>query len=431
MVQKRVRFRTVVMCVGLSLANTARADGPPPPVHETAPFWEAAKRPEARRVDALLRQGRAQLYPALGLGLMLGSDLSAHRRAAVENAIARFERARALAPNDPEVLYLCGKALSLWERRLPSGRIEKKSREAIARFLALREVDPLYEAEHVAFELGVLYTRESEFAKAAEEYERALTLRVDETSRAVILGNLAEVTMMAGDLEGAVRLYERAIQEGSTDERLLSLWGLAVALDRLGEHGEALERARRALRDDQRPMGVLKQSSVFFVPAYEAFYYDGLGLLALAEEQAGETSSAQAIARDALKVVTRGTGTAATLVALKQVLSALADEGHRDRVATLLPAVEKAVSRVQAKGRADTKLTPEELAVEEREMRVLLSLAQSMRAFARYLDQGGRQGPWAEDARAHLDELSQWLTGADKREPAKGEKRANSSAAKR
>jgi tetratricopeptide (TPR) repeat protein len=417
-VEKGVRFLVLQLVAVWACASPAWAeDEPPPPVHVSSAFWEAARKPEARRVETLLRQGRAQLYPALGLGLMLGADLSAHRRAAVENAIARFERARALAPQDPEVLYLCGKALSLWERRTPSGRIEKKSRDAIARFEALRKVDPLYEAADVAFELGILFTRESDFARAAEEYQRALSLRIDEASRGVILGNLAEVTMMSGDLEEAVTLYERAIHEGGADERLLSLWGLAVALDRLGEHGEALERARRALRDDQRPMGVLKQSSVFFVPGYEAHYYDGLGLLALAEEQAGEGTDAETIARDAAKALSRASSPT-TLAALKQVLSALADEGQRARVATLLPLVEKAVARTQPRGKAerlekraaaldDASATPPE----DREARVLLSLAQSLRAFSRYLDQGGKSGPWAEDAEAHLEELGAWFAG--------------------
>jgi tetratricopeptide (TPR) repeat protein len=416
-VEKGVRRWVLGLVVSMVCAPAARAhDEPPRAEHVSSSFWEAARKPEARRVDTLLRQGRAQLYPALGLGLMLGADLSAHRRAAVENAIARFERARTLAPDDPEVLYLCGKALSLWERRSSSGRIEKKSREAIARFEALRKIDALYEAADVAFELGVLFTREGEFTRAAEEYSRALTLRIDEASRGVILGNLAEVTMMSGDLEEAVGFYERAIHEGGADERLLSLWGLAVALDRLGEHGEAMERARRALRDDQRPMGVLKQSSVFFVPPYEAHYYDGLGLLALAEEQAGEARSAEAIARDAAKALARATSPT-TLAALKQVLVALGDEGERVRVAALLPLVDKALARTQPKGRPERepkRPVSDEAAPEDREVRVILSIAQSLRAFTRYLGQGGKSGPWADDAEAHIETLASWFAPAAK-----------------
>ncbi len=408
MVEKDVRFPGLALLLCLLAASQARAELPREPVHTTSPFWKNARSPDARRVETLLRQGRAQLYPALGLGLMLGSDLSTHRRVAVENAIARFERARRLAPNDPEVLYLCGKALALWERRGPSGRLERRSRDAIMRFEALRRVDPLYEAEDVSFELGVLFTRESDYTRAAAEYERALSLRVDETSRGTILGNLAEVTMMAGNLEEAVRYYERAIQEGGSDERLLSLWGMAVALDRLGEHAESMERARRALRDDQRPMAVLKQSTVFFVPPYESHYYDGIGLLALAEEQAGEDGSAEAIARDASKVLAQG-ASLTSLVALKQVLDALSGEGHKDTVVHLLPLVEKALARAQAQRRGELRAVPEEAQLDARELRVLLSVAQALRAFTRYLDQGGKQGPWADDAQGHVDEIARWF----------------------
>jgi tetratricopeptide (TPR) repeat protein len=407
-VQKDVRFRGLVLLLLLVALPHAAADDVRAQVHSTSPFWKNARAPDARRVETLLRQGRAQLYPALGLGLMLGSDLSTHRRVAVENAIARFERARRLAPDDPEVLYLCGKALALWERRGPSGRLDRRSRDAIIRFEALRKVDPLYEAEDVAFELGVLFTRESDYVRASAEYERALALRIDETSRGTILGNLAEVTMMAGNLEEAVRYYERAIQEGGSDERLLSLWGLAVALDRLGEHAEALERAQRALRDDQRPMAVLKQSTVFFVPAYESHYYDGIGLLALAEDQAGEDGSAEAIARDASKVLARDVSPT-SLVALKQVLEALSNEGHKERLGHLLPLVDKALGRSQPQRRGKERTVPEEAALDAREIRVLLSLAQSLRSFTRYLDQGGKQSPWADDAQAHIDELTRWF----------------------
>jgi tetratricopeptide (TPR) repeat protein len=407
-VQNPVRFLTLALALWLLAAVDARADAPRAPVHTISPFWKNARSPDARRVETLLRQGRAQLYPALGLGLMLGSDLSTHRRVAVENAIARFERARRLAPDDPEVLYLCGKALALWERRGPSGRLDRRSRDAISRFEALRRVDPLYEAEDVAFELGVLFTREGDYGRAAAEYERALSLRIDETSRGTILGNLAEVTMMSGNLEEAVHYYERAIQEGGSDERLLSLWGLAVALDRLGEHAEALERARKALRDDQRPMAVLKQSTVFFVPPYESHYYDGIGLLAMAEEQAGEDGSAEQVARDAAKVLAQG-ASLTSLVALKQVLDAIAGEGHKEAVQHILPLVDKALAKAQAQRRGESRPVPEEASLDARELRVLLSVAQALRAFTRYLDQGGKQGPWADDAEAHVDEIARWF----------------------
>jgi tetratricopeptide (TPR) repeat protein len=395
--------------------SVAHADSVLQPVYVRSPFWEAARNPDAPRIDALLRQGRARLQPALGLGLLLGTDAFAHRRAGIENALARFERALTIDPQHAEALYLSGRALALWERRTPQGQVERRTQEAIARFEALSRVAPLYEAEDVAFELGVLYTREGDFVGASEAYKRALLLRVDGGSRSVLLGNLAEVMMMREDLDESVRLYEQAVAEGSREERVLSLWGLAVALDRLGEKGESMERARQAIRDDQRPMGALKQNSVFFVPAYESHYYDGLGLLALAEVEAAEQGKAEHIVNEFGRAVEAAASSSA-LLALKQVLASLEDEGHRELAEPLYAAVERALRKVPKQPKAQ-KTKQNEDSAEARALKVVLLSVQSLRAFARYLDRGGDQGPWANDARVHLTELSRWFTPSRRNKP--------------
>ncbi len=365
----------------------------------TAPFWRAAHNPDERRAETLVRQGRAQLYPALGLSMLAGPDATNHRRAAVENAITRFELARKLLPHDPEVLYMSAKALAMWERRSAGGRIEKRTQEAIARFTELREVDPDFEAYQVAFELGVLYTLQGDPTRAAEAYQRALGLRVDEGSSSATLSNLAEVTMMAGDLERAVELYEQSLAEGSPTERVLSRFGLAVALDRLGEHGEANAQAQRAIQEDQRPLGALRQSGVFFVPAYEAYYYEGLGLWALALGQAG---GLPALAR-AVQAAPRALGAASAdlTLSLKQVLVGLAEEGHDNLFSALRSGVERTLAKERAP-RGPMPRSPDDDALDTNDTRSVLSLVQSARAFARFLDAGGRQGPWARDAEAHL-----------------------------
>ncbi|MFT3923500.1 MAG: tetratricopeptide repeat protein [Myxococcales bacterium] len=377
-----------------------------------APFWQAAKNPDLARIDALLRQGRARLQPALGFGLLFGAEASIHRRTGVENALARFERALSIDPKHPEALYLAGKALALWERRTPQGKIERRTREAIERFEELRAVDPLYEAEDVAFELGVLLTREEDFRGAAEAYERALALRLGAGSPSTILSNLAEVSMQAEDLERAVSLYGRAALEGSREERVLALWGMAVALDRLGETGESLERAKLAIRDDQRPMAALKQGRVFFVPAYEAHYYDGLGLLAMADLEAGEGLSLEHLLANMQRALSRPAAVN-VLVGLRQQLAGLAEEGHGDLLQPLTQLVERNLSKLP---RPRPVLRSEEKPlVPEPAAKAGLLCVQSLRAFLRYLDASsklrGEQGPWALDARAHVDQLLAWLSG--------------------
>lgn len=347
--------------------------------------------------------------------MLAGPDASSHRRAAVENAIARFELALKLVPRDPEVLYLSAKALSLWERQRPGGRVDKRTREAISRFEELRTVDPDYEAYRVAFELGILHTLDGSPARAAHEYERALTLRMDEGSASTVLSNLAEVTMMAGDLERAVELYEQAVQEASPDDRVLARWGLAVALDRLGEHSEALAQADRAIADDQRPLGALRQSGVFFVPPYESYYYEGLGLLALAMQQSGGVAGLERASKNAARNLPGSS--AGLMLAIKQVLVSLSDEGHRELFAGLRASVEAALSK-ERKVRAPRPPTAEDAALDASDVKCLLSLVQSARAFSRFLDAGGKNGPWSRDASAHLSAIVGYLDGSSR--PASG-----------
>ena len=83
---------------------------------------------------------------------------------------------------------------------------------------------------------------------------------------------------------------------------------------------------------------------------------------------------------------------------------------RRDAVAPLLPLVDKALARAQAQRRGEARPVPEEASLDARELRVLLSIAQALRAFTRYLDQGGKQSPWADDAEAHVEEIARWFT---------------------
>lgn len=399
------KLTSIVACLG-AVANLAFAEDVLTPVHVRAPFWEVARNPDAARVASLLRQGRARLEPALALGILFGHDSAAHRRANLESALARFERALSLDPDNPEARYLAAKALASWERRAPNGSIERRTREAMQHFELLAAEHPLFEAENVAFELGVLYTREQDFARAEAAYARALRMRLGQNSRAKVLGNLAEVVMSQGDLERAVSLYEQALEDGLRHERVLSLWGLAVALDRLGEKSESLARARQALREDVRPMGALHQSGVFFVPAYELHYYEGLGFLALAYNEASETDKPAHLARDHARVLERAESSS-VLLSLKQTLSILEDEGHAALLKPLYSALERALKKSEKPAKLSSAEAPE--SAEVRAAKVVLHTVQALRAFARYLDRGGSTGIWATHASEHVAEISSWF----------------------
>jgi tetratricopeptide (TPR) repeat protein len=392
------------------------------PRHVSAPFWRRAREPEAARAEALVRQGRALLVPALRVSFLLGKDASIQRRVGIENALSRFERARELTPDDPELLFLTGRALSAWQRE-GGGRAQHKNAGAIESFLALRALDPWYEAETVAFELGILYTREARFREAQAEYERALRLRLEVDGDSAVLGNLAEVTMLAGDLERSVRLYERAVAEGSSDQRLLSLWGLAVALDRLGERARAIESAQEALRSDQQPMHVLDHGGVFFVPAHERHYYRGLGFLAQAQLAVGSRLAPTELPRVTLDLERVG-------AELLTQLARAAREAAQLRPAAREPDLELALSEIQARASGVLKHRAQRAVpgtggdarrteAAERGAQSLTALLESLSSFLRYLSGAGDDGPWSADARAHVDELQAALRRAALRAPIK------------
>jgi tetratricopeptide (TPR) repeat protein len=406
----------------LGIAVPAAADDMLAPRHVSAPFWRRAREPEAARAEALVRQGRALLVPALRVSFLLGKDASIQRRVGIENALSRFERARELTPDDPELLFLTGRALSAWQRE-GGGRAEHKNAEAIESFLALRALDPWYEAETVAFELGILYTREARFREAQAEYERALRLRLEVEGDSAVLGNLAEVTMLAGDLERSVRLYERAIGEGSSDQRLLSLWGLAVALDRLGERARAIESAQEALRSDQRPMHVLEQGGVFFVPAHERHYYRGLGFQAQAQLAASSRLAPTELPHVTLDLERVG---AEHLTQLARA----AREAIQLRPTAREPELEQALSEIQGRASAMLKHRAQRAVpgtggdarrteAAERGAQSLTALLESLSSFLRYLSGAGEDGPWSADARAHVEELQAALRRAALRAPIK------------
>jgi tetratricopeptide (TPR) repeat protein len=393
--------------------RTVQAEDVLAPRHVSAPFWQRAREPEAARAEALLRQGRALLVPALRVSFLLGKEASIQRRVGIENALSRFARARVLSPRDPELLFLTGKALAAWQREA-AGATEHKSSEAIECFLALRAIDPWYEAESVAFELGVLFTREGRFRDAQAEYERALRLRLEADTDSAALGNLAEVTMLAGDLERAVQLYEQAVAEGSSDQRLLSLWGLAVALDRLGERGRAIETAQDALRSDQQPMHVLEQGSVFFVPAHERLYYRGVGFLAQAQLTAGAQLAPTQLPQLVLDVQQVGTEPLTQLARASREAAQLGLDGPLSEIqARVLGALMRRAQRgapAGAGGGADAA---------ERSTRSLTALIDSLNSFVHYLRAAGEADAWSGDARAHIDELQAALRAVTFRSHAK------------
>lgn len=221
-------------------------------------------------------------------------------QARVQGAIARLQRARRLAPEDPKLVHALAHALARWQELGPPWECSVKRRddEAIELLELLETKHPSFAPEDVAFELGVLLTRASRFSEAASAYARADALAI-ESDGGMARANLAETQMLSGDLEGAVASYNRALDKAQQGHgHALAVWGLALALERSGDHARAVERLQRAFGMSDEGLSVLRSEGVFFVPAYEVYAYEALGhearaqLLTDATEQSAELRAA-------------------------------------------------------------------------------------------------------------------------------------------
>ncbi|MFI5308655.1 MAG: tetratricopeptide repeat protein [Polyangiales bacterium] len=321
-------------CAWLLLAlvapSAARAGRDALAEHAKASLWRGLGHAGERRAQDLFRQALAELRLAnrqlpdwvsvcsRTLGPGFGGDSlpslrgraralrelsrqALRKRAHVEAALVRLQRATELDPESPEILYALAEALMHWEQPGPTWRCESQRRddEALQTLQRLQREHPSFQADEIAFELAVLFARLQRFAEAGQAYAQSMTLSLDHGETSVALANLAEMTMLAGDLEGAVEHYGRALRVASSGRDYpLALWGRAVALDRLGEHDAAMQDAQKATETEGGHMLVLRSDGVFFEPPHEIDYYEGLGHEALAArpdaDRAGELAAAAA-----------------------------------------------------------------------------------------------------------------------------------------
>lgn len=275
-----------------------------------------------RRMGLLYRRhGLARLLQAMGTQRPYLGD--GPRWMLLEQALVRFERARRRIGEDPELAYYTAYALTRWQRPGRDGGLELRVDEAIDAWHRLRELAPDYMPDRVAYELALLHMRRHEFARARAEYEAALRHAIPPTVQianrfylanqseislaelfipldpAQLHGNMAEVTMLAGDLPAAAHHYRVALDRAiGPYTRTLAHFGLSLALSRMDDHEGALETAGQAIREDpagadpdaQRlhrahgPLAVLHLESVFFEPPWELHAYEAIGHEAWARE---------------------------------------------------------------------------------------------------------------------------------------------------
>jgi tetratricopeptide (TPR) repeat protein len=198
-------------------------------------------------------------------------------------------------PDDAGLQYLLGRAwaLSAEERDLACVRDARPIEQAIQAYSRSRMLTPGgTRAQEIATALGELHGKLGRLARASAEYDRAIALRrayvrathdSRDSELARLYGNSAEIFMAEGRLDEAIARYQLAVayQDGrtGTSSRLaLPYFGLGVALDRAGQIEKAHRALARALELDPH-LEQFQDSSVYFVPCGEHWYYEALAYL--------------------------------------------------------------------------------------------------------------------------------------------------------
>lgn len=253
------------LALGALAGGPARADTPPS-------MWERAKEPslsESYRVHVEVQRRLAQ-RDRFDVG---DSQLRTVR--------ALLERYNADKSKDPRLRFDLG---------LVYLRLEEyeKSAKTLASVLADVPDHPAAEEAWLRLAFACGHTGDHDCERRA--YTQVLRQATDELSRATPTLNLAETDMHLGNLREAVEGYREALRIAgrvpARETAPLAVWGLAVALDRSGDRIGAEKEARFA-RELERSMGVpnlLRSDGVFFMPAYEIHWYEGLGASAQAKQ---------------------------------------------------------------------------------------------------------------------------------------------------
>jgi tetratricopeptide (TPR) repeat protein len=256
-------------------ARGAGADTPPG-------SWQIARDPGAR--------DRWELHEAVRRDISFDqqSDLGTLRGAALEHARAQLEDADAAHSPDVRLRFDLGEVYE---------RLDLHDKAVALLDAALKEAPDHPSATHAWVMLAYAYAHLDHPKDERAAYEQYLQRERDDRFRVTALLNLAEADMRLGFLQEAVDGYRETIalavsqpmREGRNDE-VLATWGLAVALDRSGDPAGATAAARQATQIDNRirllgPPGtpdhgwalINNTDFVFFVPAYDRYWYLALG----------------------------------------------------------------------------------------------------------------------------------------------------------
>lgn len=286
---RRRRLFAATLAVALAMTGDAFAadadsdalppDAPPLQALSTPNGWERAKDPMASHDWIVHVQVRRMMTePLAGIdGDVFPDHGSSYRDAQYARALLALNDAFRRGSRDPLLRLDLGELLSLQERY-------KDAAEVLAHVLA--EAPSVPGAHNAWLSLAFAYAHLDDPVNEAHAYETYLRDEEESRDRTVATLNLAEANMRLHRLPEAIEGYREVETTAGKDPSrtsVLAVWGLAIALDRLGDTRGAAEQAKLATTLDPEDRDRLVRpvigdaTTVFFVPPYERYWYLALG----------------------------------------------------------------------------------------------------------------------------------------------------------
>jgi tetratricopeptide (TPR) repeat protein len=279
-------------CALLLAAGAARADTPPG-------AWDMARDPDARARWSLHVRVERMLSPARNDdGAAPDPRLDAELR--LEAARAMLEKED--AAHSPDVRLRFDLGIVYYELGDRQGGKLDLFQKAVDLLAPAVDAAPYEPAATEAFAVLVLaYAKMNRARDELATWRRYIPLIVDDSDRVGSMMNMGEAEMRLGHVDDALGTFREILRlcgelpnTGNNGRTyVLTLWDLAIALDRSGDPGEALDAAAKASR--MRVIGsrgnvvtgaglIASDPSVFFVPAWELEWYLALGASAEARD---------------------------------------------------------------------------------------------------------------------------------------------------
>ena len=266
------RRRAIGCCAAIALAQFVVSESRADP-----DVWTIASQPRLAADLAAYRD--AERF--LSASSRAGPD--ADRRLLLAMAVRSLDRVGAADSPDPRPPVMLGRVLSRLAQYAPAPQgteLLVRASEVLQRAIAADPDHPV--AVDARFALAVVWARLGQPRKEIAVYDELLEREPSRQERVVVITNRAEALMVAGDLDESVVGYRAAIRLAG--DQPLAHWGLAIALDRSGDEAGAVASAANALRFDPES-AALHDPNVFFLPAYDRWWYDALGAMAHARAE--------------------------------------------------------------------------------------------------------------------------------------------------